>query len=126
MSYDQVVQIIATSDILVHAECFEDFYKKNLRYAFSTKIADSLASGTCFLVYAPEKLACTEYLRRNKAAWVVTEPENLRPVLEKLCSDKEARMAYVERAVQLAQENHTQEKNTAKFQQILFDCVKKD
>ena len=125
VSYDQVVQIIGSSDILVHAECFDDFYKKNLRYAFSTKIADSLASGSCFLVYAPEKLACTEYLRRHDAAWVVTEPEKLRPVLEKLCSDRDARMKYVERAVLLAQENHTQEKNTAKFQKILFDCVNK-
>ena len=126
VSYDQVVQIIGSSDILVHAECFEDFYKKNLRYAFSTKIADSLASGSCFLVYAPEKLACTEYLRRHKAAWVVTEPEELKPVLEKLCTDKAARAAYVETAVKLARENHTQEKNTARFQKILFDCVKKD
>lgn len=124
VSYDQVVRILGTSDILVHAECFDDFYKKNLRYAFSTKIADSLASGTCFLVYAPEKLACTEYLRKNDAAWVVTEPEKLRPVLELLCSDKQARSRYVERAIRLAQEKHTQEKNTAKFQKILFDCVK--
>ena len=74
----------------------------------------------------PEKLACTEYLRRHKAAWVVTQPEELKPVLEKLCTDKAARTAYVETAVKLAQENHTQEKNTARFQKILFDCVKKD
>ena len=78
----------------------------------------------CFLVYAPEKLACTEYLRRNQAAWVVTEPEQLQPVLEKLCTDAAARKMYLQRAVQLAQENHTQERNTAKFQKILFDCVK--
>lgn len=126
VSYDQVVRIIGSADILVHAECFDDFYKKNLRYAFSTKIADSLGSGSCFLVYAPEKLACTEYLRRNNAAWVVTEPKDLRSVLETLCSDARARMKYVESAVRLAQENHTQEKNTARFQKILLDCASKN
>ena len=54
----------------------------------------------------------------------MTEPEDLKGVLQLLCTDAQARNRYVEKAVKLARENHTQEKNTAKFQKILFDCVK--
>lgn len=126
VSYEQVMEIIRQSDILVHTESFADFYKEDLKYAFSTKIADCLASGTCFLLYAPEEMACAEYLANNEAAWVVTERSMLQPVLERLCSDPQARMAYVEKALQLAKENHSLQNNTEKFQRILRESVEEE
>ena len=125
VTYDQVVQVMHSSDILVHAECFDDFYREDLKYAFSTKIADSLGSGTCFMIYAMEELACVEYLSSEEAAWVVSRKEDLRPVLEQLCSDPEARNRYLHRAIRLVQENHSQQKSTGRFQKILCDCAKR-
>lgn len=49
VSYQEVIQIMQKSDLLVHAENFSEFSKRDLKHAFSTKIADCLASGTCFL-----------------------------------------------------------------------------
>ena len=125
VSYEQVIDIIHNSDILLHTESFSDFYKEDLKYAFSTKIADSLASGTCFVLYAPENMACTEYLLNNEAAWVITNKEALRPVLKHLCDDAQARMTYVKKAQQLVREKHSPLKNTERFQAILCECVKK-
>lgn len=126
VSYEQVVQLLHTSDILIHTESFSDFYKEDLKYAFSTKIADSLASGTCFVLYAPEGMACTDYLQENQAAWVITEQEQLQPVLERLCADAQARQMYLQKAIALVKENHCPQKSTEKFQQILCDCVKEE
>lgn len=124
VSYDRVEELLHTSDILIHTESFTDFYRKDLKYAFSTKIADSLASGTCFVLYAPEGMACTEYLQTNHAAWVIHGQSDLQPVLAQLCKDANARKTYLQSAVSLAKENHSPLKNTETFQRILCECVK--
>lgn len=123
VSYQQVVEIMHTSDILIHTENFDDFYKEDLKYAFSTKIADCLASGACFLLYAPENLACTKYLNKNKAAWVVSKKEDLQPVFENLVADKQERSKYIENALSVVAENHNSDKNRSRFQQILCEYL---
>lgn len=124
VSYDEVQNVIRHSDILIHTENFSDFYKEDLQYAFSTKIADSLASGRCFFLYAPGNLACTEYLKNHEAAYVIERKEDLLPCLEQLCSDSQARTKYIENALQLVKENHKAEKNAKHFQDILRESVK--
>lgn len=125
VSYEDVVKIIHNSDILVHTESFSDFAKEDLKYAFSTKIADSLASGRCFLVYAPEGMACSEYLKDNKAAYVVERQADLRPVLEKLCCNPGAREAYIDNAIKLVEAQHNGKKNAELFQRILCESMNK-
>lgn len=119
VSYGEVQKIIAASDILIHTESFTAFYREDLKYAFSTKIADSLASGRCFLLYAPKELACTEYLAKHEAAWVVDSQTALMPTLKKLVREPAEREKYTGRAVQLAKENHSLEKNVRQFQTLL-------
>lgn len=119
VSYDKVVHIMRSSDILVHTENFSDFYIEDLKYAFSTKIADTLASGVCFVLYAPGPMACTEYLTKNHAAYVISEKEELLPVLSQLIENPCARDKYILNALTLAQENHNGEKNATKFRKII-------
>lgn len=123
ISYEEVVDVIHRSDILIHAESFSDFSREDLKYAFSTKIADSLASGRCFLVYAPENMACSEYLKENKAAYVVDRYEDLLPVLEMLCSDSRARSAYLDNALRLVEKRHNGKENAKRFREILCECI---
>lgn len=119
ISYEDVVEIMQSSDILVHTENFSDFYKEDLKYAFSTKIADSLASGTCFLLYAPECMACSEYLRKNKAAYVVGNHQELIHTLVELCSDINAREKYIAQAHLITNYNHSAKHNAIRFQELL-------
>lgn len=123
VSYDEVQRIMRQSSLLVHAESFENAYRKSLQFAFSTKIPDSLASGTCFLLYAPEEMACTKYLKEHEAAYVVSDKENLKPTLELLVQNSDAREKYISTALQLAAENHNAEKNANRFQAILKQAV---
>ena len=119
VSYDEVTRVMAESDLLVHGESFDPFYREDLKFAFSTKIADSLASGTCFLLYAPENLACTEYLWENRAAWVVSDPKALKPTLRTLVEQPEERSRYLGAAAALVERNHSAGPNADRFRRIL-------
>ncbi len=123
--YSEVLEVMYNSDLLVHGESFDDFTVWDLKYAFTTKIADSLSCGTCFFVYAPEELACTEYLLENECACVVTDKNQLRVTLEKLLNDRELREKYIQKGLEIAAKNHNSKKNCEQFQKILIDAVEK-
>lgn len=123
--YEEVIKIIEKSDLLIHAENFNEFYQIDLKHAFSTKIADSLASGVCLVLYAPKQLACTNYLLDKNAAYVITDPNSLDEKLSKIISDIDLRKQYAENALILADENHNISKNCEKFRKIIIDVIKK-
>lgn len=122
VSYEQVAEIMCSSDLLVHGENFSGFYREDLKYAFSTKIADSLACGTCFLLYAPEEMACTRYLTENQAAWTASCSEDLKKTLRLLAECPKERTRYLKNAAALAEKNHRAEQNARRFQDILCEA----
>lgn len=74
--------------LFLHVEKSNDFNNIDLRFAFSTKIADMICSHKPFLVYAPEKLACVKHLLKYSSDFVCSKPENLKEKLINLLSDK--------------------------------------
>ncbi len=124
VSYDEVLNVMRMSDLLIHVESFDDFYKEDLKFAFSTKIADSLASGTCFLLYAPESFACTRYLLENQAAYVATDKQQLKQQLRLLIHQTEARTRYRSAAEELVKINHNAKKNAEAFQRVLLEAYR--
>ena len=94
-----------------------------MKYAFSTKIADSLACGTCLFYYAPEELASTKYLKETDSACVVTNKTNLLKTLEEIIANEDARKNYVNKALEIAEINHNFLANRSKFLQILRNCI---
>ena len=123
VDYEGVVKAMGDSDLLVHTESFDPFYTEDLRFAFSTKIADSLACGRCFLLYAPATLACYRYLNENGLAYTVDTFEGLTAALRLLAQDPAARERYVSNARQAAQECHSVEKNRRIFATIIKETV---
>lgn len=122
--YEDVIQVMQGSHLLIHVENFSDFYREDLKYAFSTKIADSLASGTAFLLYAPQEMACAQYLTANAAAHVVNRYEDLEHVLRSIAENITYREQYLSSSQSLVQKNHIAEKNCERFQGILKHVVK--
>lgn len=121
--YDKVIEIMHKSDLLVHGECFGDFAVYDLKYAFTTKIADSLSCGTPFLLYAPDGLACTEYLKQNNCACVVTRKEDLKDSLQRILFDQKLRSSYVDKAREIALKNHNTQKNCDEFERIIAEAA---
>lgn len=124
VSYEEVKRIMKESDLLLYVESFDSFYQKDIQFGFSTKIADSLSSGNCFLLYAPEHFACYQYLKNHSAAYTASDKEQLKSILMELVNKPESRTRYQINALKLAKKNHNILKNNEKFQSILCDAVK--
>ena len=124
VSYEEVTRIMRNADMLLYVESFDAFYQEDIKFGFSTKIADSLSSGNCLLLYAPEHFACYQYLKKNTAAYTASNKEQLKVILTELVNNPEARTRYQSSALELAKKNHDILKNNEKFQSILCDAVK--
>ncbi|WP_339611174.1 hypothetical protein [uncultured Planktosalinus sp.] len=124
VSYEKVKEVIQESDIVLHVEGFSEFTKWDIKHGFSTKIADLLSSGKCFLMYGPKEIACVDYLIKNQAAWVATNKDELKEVLNKLVGSEEARKKFLDNAEELVEERHNKEKNAQKFEEIIRSVCK--
>ena len=124
ISYEQVKSVIENSDILIHTESFDKFYARDLEYAFTTKISDSLASGKCFFVYAPKSFAFYEYLSENQVAFVASTIDEMKAIFSDILFNKESREKHRDAQLLLVEKNHRLDKNSDKFIQILLDCKK--
>ena len=119
VSYDKVKAIIAESDILFHVEPMVE-KDSQLRYAFSGKIADSVKSGKCFVLYAPKELACSKYVIDNRCGWFAETKDDLRDVLLRVFNNPKERDEILSCAQKVAQKNHSYEENAQKFQSVLM------
>ena len=114
--YDEVIRIIHNSSLLIHTEYNNQFYLKDLKYAFSTKIGDCVSSGTPLLIYAPSQLAETKFLSDNKCAFVATNKSELYDQLKKSLTNNFEREKILYNAYQIKQKCFT---NCGNFTNIL-------
>lgn len=117
VAYEAVPDILRQADMIMHCENKDRLV--NLRTAFSTKIADSLAVGTPFLVFADREYPFVKYLLRNQCAHIAGNAEELKAVLQQCRSDLTYRYQFVENALLTAAENHSTKGNCRKFNAII-------
>lgn len=119
--YGEVPDQMSRADMVFHCENNDRLY--NLQGAFSTKIADSLASGRPFLVYASRKYPFVQYLEHHESAHIAETPIELAKVLSLCMKDKSYRNKYVENGVRLAGEKHSVAANCSRMYEILKETV---
>lgn len=117
VDYAQVPDILRGADMIIH--CENPGRVENLRNAFSTKIADSLAVGTPFLVYASRQYPFVQYLLKNRCAHIAETPQELKAVLTQCRQDAGYREQYLQAAKRTAEENHSVANNCRKMQEML-------
>jgi hypothetical protein len=125
VSYDEVKKIIKNSDLLFHAESFEQFRVRDLQTAFSTKISDSLASGRCFVLYADKSIACAKYLQKYDCACVITSQNELSYKLKEIINNGDLRRHYITNALAVAEKNHNAKRNSEKIHAILLSVLER-
>lgn len=106
ISSDEVKKVMGESLAVIHTEAFDEKNKRAVKYSVSTKIADSLMSGTCILAYGPADVASVKYLATNNSAYCVFEKKYLSKGLKELISDEAIRNFYIKNAIELANKNH--------------------
>ena len=108
ISAERVLEVMGKSMAVIHTESFDESTKKTVSYSVSTKVADSLASGTCILAYGPSDVASIEYLKNHKAAYCITDDVQLLDGLKKLIESPDQREKIIANAYELAKKNHNQ------------------
>lgn len=98
--------IIGESDILLHVESFDEAIVPKLKYAFSTKIAQCLCAGRCFVSYAPAGSASSQYLSNVEGAVLVSDEQALYETLRELVTDPRLRLEQAQKASQTGMKNH--------------------
>ena len=121
ISADKVLEVMGKSIAIIHTESFDPEMRKRVAYSVSTKIADSLASGTCIFALGPEDVASMEYLIENEAAVCVTSECFIKKELESIILDREKRLRTVKKAVLLAKEKHSADNNICIMLQDKFN-----
>lgn len=121
VSYDKVKEVIDDSDILFHVESERGYKERQLQYAFSGKIADSVSSGKCFVLYGPKDLACSMYIIETGAGWFADNKAKLKEVIVNIMNNTKERNAVLKKAKVVAEQNHSFEGNAHKFQNILLN-----
>lgn len=119
--YEKVLYEIQESTMVIH--CESPNRVEELIGGFTTKIADCLACGKPFLVYATRKYPFVQYLESAKAAHIADNQEELKILLEQCIKNENFQNQYLENAKKLAQKNHNANVNRAKFKEILEKVV---
>ena len=116
--YSQIPDILASSALVLH--CENPKRVEDLKYAFSTKIADCLVCGRPFLVYASREYPFVQYLERFRCAHIASTPQELHQLLLQ-CKDRRFCDSTLENAKRLAEQNHNAQKNSEGMRRALCD-----
>ena len=123
ISSADVLSIMGKSMAVIHTESFDKITRKSVAYSVSTKIADSLASGTPILAYGPSEIASIEYLKENNSAFCITENDDLKEKLKEFISNLEHHKEITKNALALASKNHSSETNCNMIRETLKKTV---
>lgn len=113
--YSQICKEIVFADVVLHVESFCPIDIENVKFGFSTKLADLICCGRPILVIGPRENAGISYLIEHRTGHVVCEKEAIPQVTVALINDAIYRVKFDEVNRQLALRNHSKEINEKKI-----------
>ena len=124
ISYDEVINKLHEYDYVIHVESFEDDFLHLVKYGFSTKIPDCLASGTCLIIYADPSIAFVKYLKEINAAFIIDNRDSLFNSLLDIFTNEEKRKSIIDNATYYSEQNHRRKVNAKLIYEILLKNTK--
>ena len=124
VSYDIVKELIMNSEINLHVESFSNFYARDVKYGFSTKIPDLIASQNCFLVFAPKEIKLYDYLKKYDCGFWCSNSAELEKLLNQLINGDSLILSKKSNMAIVAQTNHSIVKNSKKFIESMEGILK--
>lgn len=117
--YEEVQQGLVDSDLLIVVESFDPNDVITVKYSISTKVSDSLATGTQVFAYGDCDCGAIDYLLSTKAVPVCTDRSQLVPMLKEILDNAEMQKTYYYKALEITAANHRVEKNAIAFQRLV-------
>lgn len=121
ISPERVEELMCESKYVLHVEAFDYENKRRVAYSVSTKTADCLSCGACMIAFGPDDVALIEYLKKNEAAWVISDEAELCEKLTMIFDDEEKRDKLISNAFELSKKNHDRKKNGEHFAKLLSE-----
>lgn len=119
VKYEENLYIICSSRLILLIDSFDDYYARDTINAFSTKIADSLASGTPVFVVSPKNSATYEYFKKYHCGMLCSNLKESERVLKQFFLSK-IDLAKIKNAqLNVAKTNHSSIVNSNKFYEIV-------
>ncbi len=103
---EELVDIYKNADIALHVESFDKKYKYATRVSFSTKIIDLMASTCAIIAICWDKHAGFQYLKKNDAAFCISDTEQIKSTLENIVKNPELIKNYSKKAYDCGKANH--------------------
>lgn len=82
--YSEIVEILNSSDVVLHVESFDEQQKKVVMHSFSTKITDCMQSGSVLFSIGPEDVASMEATREIDGAFCAVSYDEIGDIVKKI------------------------------------------
>ena len=125
VSYKEVMEVMADSDIVVIVEGFSPKDVQITRYSLSTKAADAMATGGQILVYGSIECGVIEYMKSTNCSVVCENKEDLKESIELLISDTEMQKRLYEQSGRMSVEHHDKDRNLT-LSENMFNALIED
>lgn len=123
--YSDVMKKTIDSDVLI---VVEGLTKKDInltRYALSTKVADSLASGCNIVGYGSSECGAIEYLEQTECVTIGHNIDEMEKALRAMIYDVELQRHNYNKASEIFKSNHTRAESNARVERIVTRLVQK-
>lgn len=121
--YAEVMQKTLDSDILLVVEGLAKSDINLTRYALSTKVADSLASGCNIVGYGSSECGAIEYLENSGCVTLGHNVDEMEASLRKMIYDTELQRRNYDKAAELFKVNHTRDESNSRVERIVKRLV---
>lgn len=77
VSYNELISRLSEADLLLHIEGFSKYYKKDCKFAFSTKISDYFILNKPFFIYGPKEISGVKFAYEFNKDFVAISKDEL-------------------------------------------------
>ena len=123
--YDELPKSFSEADLLIIPYDFSPQSIQFFRYSMPTKATEYMISGTPIMIFAPAETAVVKYAEKYRIAAVVTDNnlDCLASAIKDLILNDVLRRELATNAVKLARENHSSEKVTQEFKNVICNLT---
>jgi len=123
---DQVVDVLDSYDVLVHAESFLSEDSRFTKLSVSTKIPQYMAAGRPILAIGPSSLSSIQYVEQSQAGLTVTEEgvnSTLTDAVRQLAQSESRRHMFGQAGYRVALERHDAAPVRRRFASVLSQAA---
>ena len=109
VSQDEVLKLQTEADVLLFAEAYRGINAQKARLSFSTKLTDYFHSGKCIFAVGAPDVAPIEYLKRENAAIIASDENEIYDRLLEMSKNPEIISRYGQNAFMCGICNHSRQ-----------------